>query len=713
MNKFLNDITTDLNEEINISNPDNKKAHLSKLKWPNVSDIWNNLKQEINTKKDKKIKISKNKTEAFDSFLKWDKKEEIIDTVSPKKNLAYYTSSIKNFFYKNYKKITLSQTKIKVPSTNLTIFEMKNLTKIWLFILLLVVVWLGTKITVEKCVTWWYENLLALKNDFKDINKAKSNIKKARIKFVVSKALLTPISFIPNENIKNVTSLVDWWNQLSKLLTKSIKIWETIWHELHRNKWIENISFTKILEDIRNNYEEIYSLFYSSLSNFSRIGDMWDEKLNAKLAFVIDKLFLWLNILDVINNHYDEVLSILWANETKKYLVVFQNNDEIRPTWGFMWSTATISIKDWKITNLENSDIYAFEWDINKVYTKKEKAPEWLNKITTSFWIRDANYYPFFKDSSQKIKYFLDMINYDIDWIVYINQNIILDLLEKIWWVESKVLDMHIDEKNFSLVISTLVEAKVFKVWTLGSPKQVLFDFANELYEKLIKEKKYYDYANILLKHIQSKDIVFYSFNPLENSFLWKLWVNWDFHLNEKLDFNYPVYTSIWGNKTDRYKEYRYDKVVDKAPNSCDYVTKLEIYNSHMFSNFEDEKVNNLLDKYEITHKRDILNIQWRGDNKSYLRVLIPKNSEVLPSVWQTVYDYDNYKVVELYVTTQKLETSKNIIQYTIKNPECDDYSYKFFKQAWIIKYNINFDVFWEENKYSNITSDFIYKRDE
>jgi hypothetical protein len=50
-----------------------------------------------------------------------------------------------------------------------------------------------------------------------------------------------------------------------------------------------------------------------------------------------------------------------------------------------------------------------------------------------------------------------------------------------------------------------------------------LFDFAGELYNKLIAEKKFYDYANILLKHIQNRDIVFYSFNTEENSLLWKL----------------------------------------------------------------------------------------------------------------------------------------------------------------------------------------------
>jgi hypothetical protein len=194
---------------------------------------------------------------------------------------------------------------------------------------------------------------------------------------------------------------------------------------------------------------------------------------------------------------------------------------------------------------------------------------------------------------------------------------------------------------------------------------------------------------------------------------LWKLWINGEVNFNEKLDFNYPVYTSIWWNKTDRYIEYRYDKFVDELPGTCSFKTKLEIYKSHHFSKFEEQRVSSLLDSYWVTNKRDILNIQWKWDNKSYVRVLIPKDTIVQTQNNQKVYEYENYKVVELYITTQNLETSRNSISYTILNPNCEKYSYKFFKQPGIRRYNINFSVFWEENKYSEIESDFIYKRDE
>jgi hypothetical protein len=68
-----------------------------------------------------------------------------------------------------------------------------------------------------------------------------------------------------------------------------------------------------------------------------------------------------------------------------------------------------------------------------------------------------------------------------------------------------------------------LVEAEVFKEGSLGSPKQALFLFSEELYKQLNLEKKYYDYLKIIIEHVKNRDLVIYSFNPVENSFLWKI----------------------------------------------------------------------------------------------------------------------------------------------------------------------------------------------
>jgi len=699
MNK-INDIKKDLDENIDLSNLSNSKIKLTAL-WKNIiNDLFWFSKNDINIKKLKTIKISKNNTNNFDTFH-MTKDNNLLDIVSEQKNINYFSKIIKNFFKKHIIIMKLSESK-----------KQTKFKKWALFLIFLTFVLFWNKIIIENLVTSGYKNILELKTNFSDIKKVSNNIKKAKISFYVSDVLLTPFSIIPNDNIKNVSYIIEWWKDLSILLTKSLDLYNETNDFINSKWWIENIYVTNLLSNVRSNYEEIYWLLYTSLYNYSQVWDLWNSYLNDKLNFTKDKLRKALLIIETVNKNYDTMLSLLGHNKEKKYLVIFQNNDEIRATWWFMWSTALITISNWKIKSIENSDIYALEWLINKVYTDKEKAPEWLNKITWTFGLRDANYYPLFRDSSAKIKFFLDKIDYKVDWIVYINQSVVLDLLDNLWWVDSKVLEQNITSENFSLILSTLVEAKVFKVGTLWTPKQVLFDFAWEFKEKLLVKKDYYNYAKIILNHIKNRDIVFYSFDNEENSLLWKLWLNWEIDLNSTLDFNYPVYISVWWNKTDRYIDYRYDKTVTKIGETCDYNTKIDIYKSHHFSKFEDEKVNSILDSYWIKHKNDILNIQWRWENKSYVRVLIPKNTVINLQKNQKEYEFDTYKIVELYIDTEKLETSLNSISYMIQNPNCEKYTYKFFKQPGIKKYNINFDLFWEKDKYNSIKTDFIYKKD-
>ncbi len=698
--KKVNDLETELDENIDLSNLSNSKIRLSALWKKIINDIFSFSKNDISLKTSKIIKISKNKTNNFDTFY-YSKKQNTIDIISPKKNVSYFSKIIKNFFKKHFIMIKLSSPKKQIKF------------KKWiLFFVFLTFILFWNKILVENLVTSGYKNILDLKNDFSDLDKVKNDVKTAKISFYVSDILLTPFSIIPNDNIKNVSYIIDWWKDISILLGKSLDLYSQTNDFIHSKWWIENIYVTNLLSNVRVNYEEIYSLLYNALYNYSQVWDLWSDYLNEKLLYTKEKLRITLVLLETINKNYDTMLSLLWHNSEKKYLVIFQNNDEIRATWWFMWSTALITITNWKVKSVENSDIYALEWLINKVYTDKEKAPEWLDIITWTFGLRDANYYPLFRDSSAKIKFFLDKIDYKVDGIIYINQNVILDLIDSVWWVDSKVLSQNITSENFSLVLSMLVEAKVFKVGTLGTPKKVLFDFAWEFKKKLLDKKDYYSYLKIILNHIKNRDIVFYSFDNEENSLLWKLWINWEVNFNSTLDFNYPVYISVWWNKTDRYIEYRYDKTVSKIDNSCNYLTKLDIYKSHHFSKFEDEKVNKLLDSYWVKNKNDILNIQWRWQNRSYVRVLLPKNAIINIDKNQKIYDFDTYKIVELYINTDKLETSLNSVSYTINNPNCDKYTYKFFKQPWIKKYNINFDMFGHKDKYNSIKSDFIYKKD-
>lgn len=707
MNK-INDIHEDFESNIDIVNIyDSKQLKVSKRNNNSTIDIINNL-DDISLLSKKYPCIYKSNTKNFDWLLR-DKRLKNINLVNKPNFFHRLTLSLKG-------KMTITGSPVSIFSKRL-LFSKNFFKNISIFFSLLLLLWILDKFVVENRINSGYKKLIEIKKNSWDINLVTKNINDSKFDFILSEILYSPFTFIPNNNIKNWYYIIQWWKNLTKLLDDSIHIYLAAKNFIDKSGWIENIELTNLLANLKNDYSNLIRLLYMTIINYDNIEKIPDSNLNNKLNYTKDKLRIAYNLLDILNKDFDIFLNILGHNDEKKYLVLFQNNDEIRPTWWFIWSLAIVTVKKWKVIGFAKDDIYAYEWEVNKVFKEKLPAPEWLNKITDTFWLRDSNYYIDFDRSSKSINFFLKKINKDVDWIIYINQNTFLDFLRHTWWIQFEQLWWKVTDKNFSLVISTLVESQAFKVWTLWTPKKILFDFANE-FLKIIKEKKdYFAYMDIILKNIKSRDLVIYSFNSEENNLLWKLWINWEINYSNSLDFAYPVYTNIWWNKSDRYIELKYKKQIEKNVD-CSIDTNLDIYRTHYFSKQEEQKVIDLLDRYPLKDKtkKDIINIQWKWVNKAYVRVLLPKSAIVKEKKWMTVNKNGLVTVVSFYLNTRVLESIHYNIEYKIPNNECSDYSYTLYKQPGIRNYKMeisNIWTYWKDNdnilKINWIEWDYIY----
>ena len=160
--------------------------------------------------------------------------------------------------------------------------------------------------------------------------------------------------------------------------------------------------------------------------------------------------------------------------------------------------------------------------------------------------------------------------------------------------------------------MSTLVESKISKKWTLWTPKQTLFNFIEE-FRVILKEKAYYiGYISIILDNIKNREIIIYSFDEGLNKTLSKLWLNWEIKYDMSLDFSYPIFTSIGWNKTDRYIKRKYEKIIMQNPD-CSIDTSLNIFLSHLFTKKEEKEIENILEKYDIKqNKSELIKVQWK-----------------------------------------------------------------------------------------------------
>ncbi|MDD4151514.1 MAG: DUF4012 domain-containing protein [Candidatus Gracilibacteria bacterium] len=697
----------------------NRKIKLKLFSTKFIDTISSINLGKINLRKIPKIKIFKNK---------FKKKEDIIFPKSKKTNHINISD-----FKAKIDENTLNCRDEKQLKTETSIYEQhfdiynpprplsyyiikktsKNKEKILkyvFYILSFFILVFSYKTSVLYLVETAYRNIYTI-TQTKNIEEISKNINNSRFEFIRASYLFAPIDFFFNNShfsyspVKNLSNLIEGGKNLSKGLDKSMFVYDSLIN-LISEKGAENIYYTEFLVDAKPNIEEISFYINKALESYKKVDDLGSAELNETFY----KAFVKLNEFSINSNYildnYDKLLDILAYEKEKKYLVIFQNGDEIRPTGGFMGSMGVLSIFKGKVKDFDKKDVYAYEWKI-KSSNYKEKAPIGLSKITDTFGLRDSNYFIDFRDSSEKIKFFMKKAGVNIDGIIYLNNNLILEYLDLVGGMHFNKINKDINSSNFNFIMSTLVESKIFKEGTLDTPKQILFDFMKEFYTKLKKESKYKDYTSLFLDDIKKRDIVFYTFSTKNNIFLnnYDLIGNIDYNF---VDFVYPVFTSIGGNKSDRYMKRVFSKKTSIS--NCKITNDLTINQTHLFSSSDEISHISFFDEFGITDYNDLLNIQGKGVNKQFVRLVLPKDSKIDEKGINVIEEKDK-KIVYFYTNTKPGETTSFNLKYEIENKNCLDYDFAFYKQAGLRNYDLNLIL--PNGKIlnnSNLEKDFIYK---
>jgi len=151
------------------------------------------------------------------------------------------------------------------------------------------------------------------------------------------------------------------------------------------------------------------------------------ESLQTVKAFLEDGTELLAKAKPVI-----EVLpQILGEPEEKRYLVLFQNDAELRPTGGFWTAFAVLRVDHGKINPVKSDDIYA----LDEKFNSRIKAPEPILKhhINVHYWyLRDMNLSPDFSSSAQTFtKYYNEIKDEEkVNGIITVDTKFLKDLLD-------------------------------------------------------------------------------------------------------------------------------------------------------------------------------------------------------------------------------------------------------------------------------------------
>lgn len=682
----------------------------------------NDSKKILNIYLKQKINISKLKKNIFDPILKNRKKINLSIKYKIKNTKKILDlRKLENLDFNEKESLKSDIVKIKKPfyfylllSIYYIYLRLKNnfkiISKSILSLLLIISILYSYQYILKSYSISWYNNIKKLSSS-KNKDEIKATINDARFDFFVLSSLSSPIFFLfdnsiySNDYISNLAKITYAWDSIIRWLDKSVNLSDKL-SDFFSKKDLWDINFSELLLNLKPTILDIKSDIDNWYNYINWIKEISDIDLNNKVKKYKTDFSKYKSKLDYTIKNYDSLLSLLWHNKEKLYLIVLQNNDEIRPAGWFMWSMGLASIYKWKIKNIDFKDVYALEW---KIKPYRETVPEWLSSITNSFWLRDANYFLSYKDNSEKIKFFLKKAWYDIDWIIYVNKSVLYPFLDLLWWLHFEKINKKVDSENFSLLMSSMVESKIFKVWTLWTPKQILFDFIHIFYEKL---KENWDYANIIniwLDLIKNREIVVYSFDQKENKLLSNLWLTWEYDY-DFLDFNNVFFTSISWNKSDRYIERDFSKEVI-INDDCSIDTKLEIKLKHNFSVNDELNIKNTfyeLDIDNLNNFEKLVDIQWRWDNKNFIRIILPKDIVLWSNFWK-LEKKDNYNIISFYSILKPKESKKYYINYKLTNFNCEDYNYTFYKQSWIKPYNMDFTINSEKISKSWLKWDFYY----
>jgi len=209
------------------------------------------------------------------------------------------------------------------------------------------------------------------------------------------------------------------------------------------------------------------------------------------------------------------------------YLVVLQNNDELRPTGGFLGTYGILKIKDGDIVNFDTHDIYHLDMPVQDKINIA--PPEPIEKYLNDKWyLRDANWSPDWPTAAKTIDWFYQTESRlnpeaekisEFSGVLAITPKLITDFLKITGPIT--VEGQSYDQNNFQDLLQYRVE-KGYLVLGVSSwqRKEVIGEISKKLKIKIfdLPPHQWSEIINTTINNLTSKNLLFYlTDNQLES----------------------------------------------------------------------------------------------------------------------------------------------------------------------------------------------------
>jgi len=369
------------------------------------------------------------------------------------------------------------------------------------------------------------------------------------------------------------------------------------------------------------------SKFSQALAELTKVAEARRKinkgKLSPRLARLIDRLDKYLPLLRSALRGVMIAPDLLGASEPKSYLILAQNNHELRATGGFISGVGLLRLDKGKITELDYRDSYAVD-DLSKPHPP---PPEPLTRYMSAgmLLLRDANWSPDFPSSAQVIEsiYQLDQ-GVVVDGVIAVDLVALQLLVGTIEPIYVEAYDEHVDENG------VLEKMKAYWASPLGKGqtgdwwahrKDFMAALLKAMMAKLEAEAKVIEMPKLLKalqKGLEEKHILIYMHDPITAQLLAEN--NWDGSLRStEGDYLMVVDTNMGYNKVNPNIE---ETIAYRVTINEDGTARGEVTITYL--NKSAKRATECVQeaKYEPTYDQMMQGCYW-----DYVRVYVPEGS--------------------------------------------------------------------------------------
>lgn len=389
----------------------------------------------------------------------------------------------------------------------------KKILFIFLMFIILILVFLGS-------VSFWYlkkvektfanlnyhlksANFSTVTADFKEI---KDEVKTMRRVYGFATAILFPL-----KNVSSVKDLVIVFDESEKIADAGRDFTATVAEIVPSKTGFSSpgeISKEK-LAALEKKAANFAAILISSQESLEKVNIPYFPKENIKttLSPAVSKLISLYDILPVITE-------VFYSSSPKVYLVLFQNNMELRPTGGFIGSYGLLTISGGKILDFKIEDVYTADGQLKGHVDPPLPIRRYLSQ--PNFFLRDSNFDPDFAASAQQASFFLQKeLGKNVDGVIGVNLTLAQKLMQVVGAI--KLSDFNNEEitgDNFFYKVNYLSSANFFPGST--AKKDILTAISNEIFTSITAESgtDLLELVPIIKQAFEEKNILIYTSDP-------------------------------------------------------------------------------------------------------------------------------------------------------------------------------------------------------